>query len=214
MIVTVLGATGRTGRELLPQLVAAGHEVRAVVRRDDQIATVERAGVSAVLGDVEGGPHGDLSAAFAGTDAVVWAVGATGLDPSGQPQRIRDGGVRAVAAAEQAGVGRWIQISSMYANRVEGAPPPLQASLREKFALDQAVQASGLQWTIVRPGGLGDLPVMNLVEVGAELAPGMIGRGDLAAVIVELLNTGRGVGAEFDLVNDVAMSVREAVASL
>lgn len=214
MIVTVLGATGGTGRELVEQLVAAGHEVRAVVRREEQLATVAAPGVTGVLGDVEGGPHGDLAPAFTGADAVVWAVGASHLDPPGHPQRIAEGGVRAVAAAEQAGVGRWIQVSSMYANRADLAPPPLQASMRLKYVVDQAAQASTLKWTIVRPGGLSNGGALNLVEVGAELEPGMVTRADVAGIVVELLNTGRGIGAEFDLVNDVASSITEAVASL
>jgi uncharacterized protein YbjT (DUF2867 family) len=214
MIVTVLGATGGLGRELVPRLVEAGFSVRAVVRREEQVPSVERPGVTAVLGDVEGGRHGDLAASFEGADAVVWSVGASRHDPAGHPQRIRDGGVRAVAAAEQAGVGRWIQISSMYANRAEQAPPPLVASMRDKYVVDQAVQASTLPWTIVRPGGLSQVQELGRVEVGAALAPGMIGRADVAAVVVELLRTGRGIGAEFDLVNDVATSVAEAVASL
>ena len=215
MIVTVLGATGRLGRELVPRLSAAGHEVRAVVRRESQVAGFDGIpGVVAVLGDVEGGPHGDLTAAFDGADAVVWSVGATNADPPGHPQRIREGGVRAVAAAEQAGVGRWIQISSMYANRAELAPPPLVPALREKGLLDDAVQASSLDWTVVRPGGLGDIPELNLVQIGAELEPGMIGRADVAGVVVELLRTGKGVGAAFDLVNDVATSIEDAVAAL
>jgi len=214
MNVTVLGATGRTGREIVPRLVAAGHQVRAVVRRPEQAAQVEAPGVVAVLGDVEGGEHGDLSAAFAGADAVVWSIGATHLDPPGHPQRIRDGGVRAVAAAEQAGVGRWIQISSMYANRADLAPPPLVPSMREKYVVDQAVQASSLKWTIVRPGGLGEGRALDRVEIAPELPPGMVDRGDVAAVVVELLTTGRGIGAEFDLVNGATTTVAEAVAAL
>lgn len=214
MIVTVLGATGRLGQELLPRLAQDGHQVRAVVRREAQATAVEGPGVVAVLGDVEGGAHGDLAPAFEGADAVVWSVGASHLDPPGHPQRIRDGGIRAVAAAEQAGVGRWVQISSMYANRPEQAPPPLVASMREKGALDDAVKASGLSWTIVRPGGLSEVRALDLVEVGAALAPGMIGRADVAGVVAELLRTGLGVGAEFDLVNDVATTIAEAVASL
>ena len=150
MKVTVFGANGRLGRLVVPLLVSAGHDVTAVVRRDDQLAAVA-AGARGTLGDVEGGPHGDLTPVLAGADAVVWTTGASHADPPGHGERIRDGGLRAIAAAAQSGVDRWVQVSSLYANRWQTGPEPMRRTLQNKYAMDEAVEASGLRWTVVRP---------------------------------------------------------------
>ena len=209
MRVTVLGAAGRTGRLLVARL-ADGHDVRAVVRRESQLDGVAALGGTGVLGDVEAD---DVSELLSGADAVVWAVGASFGDTAGHAERIRDGGIRAVAAAEASGVGRWVQISSMYADRPDDAPPPMRASMAHKGAVDAALVRSGLAWTVVRPGGLVDDPARGLVTVGSELAQGMITRADVTDVVAELLATGRGEGAAFDLVQGTT-PIDEAVAAL
>ena len=214
MKVTVIGAAGRTGRVLVAQLVAAGHDVTGVVRRESQLPLVAESGAAGVLGDVEGGERGDLAAVLSGADVVVWAADAPAADGAGHSERVRDGGVRVVAAAAELGVGRWIQISSMYANRVDDAPSVMQASMRNKFAMDDAVEHSGMAWTIVRPGGLTDGPAFGTVAIAPALPPAMVTRADVAAVVVELVTAGVGEGTEFDLVNDDRTSVAEAVASL
>ena len=65
---------------------------------------------------------------------------------------------------------------------------------------DAAVRASGLDWTIVRPGALTDDPGTGLVEIAAEVERGEVPRADVAAVIARSLDTGDGLGAQFELV--------------
>ena len=65
---------------------------------------------------------------------------------------------------------------------------------------DAAVRASGLDWTIVRPGALTDDPGTGLVEIAPEVERGEVPRADVAAVIARSLDTGDGLGAQFELV--------------
>jgi uncharacterized protein YbjT (DUF2867 family) len=210
MNVVVLGAAGRTGRLLVGLLGATGQDVVGVVRRPEQVPDVEAVGASARLLDLE---SGDLGSVIGEGDVVVWAVGASRADPPGHPARIRDAALRAVTASEHAGAGRWIQVSTMYADRPDESPPVMQESMRLKGDVDDALRRSGLRWTIVRPGGLGDGPLLGGVSIADHLPPGMIMRADVAAVVTELVRTGVGIGAAFDLVaGDVP--IVEAVASL
>jgi uncharacterized protein YbjT (DUF2867 family) len=211
--VVVFGAAGRLGQATVPLLAAAGVDVVAVVRRQGQLEQVEHLGGHGVLGDVEGGPYGDLAPALAGADAVVWAAGAAYGDGPGHSDRIRDGAIRALQTAAAADVTRWIQVSSMYANRWQTGPEPMRATLANKQAVDETLQASDLAWTIVRPGGLVDEPPTGSVTVAPELPAGRVTRTDVGAVIAELLRSGGGMGAAFDLTNGDT-PIEQALAAL
>ena len=212
--VTVFGATGQLGRVLVPQLVAAGHDVTAVVRREEQLATVGEQGATGLLGDLE---SASVGAAFIGAEAVVWAAGANIMTGPEHSDRVdREGAARAIEDAAAAGVNRWIQVSSLYANRWEAAPPVLHHFLQNKQHADETLKASGMNWTILRPGGLKNEDATGKVRF-AETWDGQgapITRADVAGVIVELLATGRGLGKEFDLGNDDTTTIAEAVAAL
>lgn len=202
MKVTVFGATGQLGKVAVPALVATGREVFAVVRRPEQVAEVEAQGATAVLCDLEAGENGDLAPVFADTDVVVWAAGAnmsTGQEHSDRVDRI--GAVRAIKAAADSGVKHWIQVSSMYADRADQGPPPLQPFLRNKAAADEALRESGMTWTVLRPGGLNNEAPTGKITVGTELGRMSITRADVADVIVEVLRSDDVANRGFDLGN-------------
>ena len=75
MRVVVLGATGGTGRLLVEQAIDRGHEVVAYVRRPDALST--RPGLDVVGGQLTDEPA--LTAAMTGADAVLCAIGPTGV---------------------------------------------------------------------------------------------------------------------------------------
>jgi uncharacterized protein YbjT (DUF2867 family) len=214
--VTVFGATGQLGQVTVPQLVTAGHQVTAVVRRVDRLATVGEQGAAGVLGDLEGGEHADLGPALTGAEAVVWVAGANFVTGPEHSDRVdRDGALRAIDAAAAAGVGRWVQVSSLYANRWEAAPTGLQHFLRNKQAADEALKVSGMGWTILRPGGLSNDPPTGKVRTAQQLdSRGGITRSDVGAFIVGLLDTGAGLDAEFDMGNDDTITIKDAIAAL
>jgi uncharacterized protein YbjT (DUF2867 family) len=75
----------------------------------------------------------------------------------------------------------------------------LGAYLRAKAGADEALRASGLDYTIVRPGGLTDEPGTGLVAIAERLDRGQIPRADVAAVFVACLDTPSTIGQSFDL---------------
>jgi len=86
------------------------------------------------------------------------------------------------------------------------APPVLAAA-------DDAVRASGLDATVVRPGGLTNDPGTGRVRVGERLPRGQVTRDDVAAVLVAVLDTPGTVGRTFDLIGGDT-PITEAVAAL
>ena len=212
MKVTVFGATGQLGRVLVPQLVAAGHDITAVVRKDEQLAVVAEQGATGVIGDLE---DGSVGAAFVGAEAVVWAAGANIMTGHEHSDRVdRDGASRAIEDAAAAGVNRWIQVSSLFANRWESGPEVLHRFLQNKHHADETLKASGMGWTILRPGHLTNDDPSGTIKIAPELGFGAITRSDVGAVIVELLATGNGLGQEFDLANDNDATIKDVIAAL
>ena len=93
-------------------------------------------------------------------------------------------------AAERAGVGRFVQISSMGAGQPSppGADEVWAAYITAKTAAEADLRARDLDWTIVRPGGLTDAPATGRIRLAAPPVPrGTIPRADVAAVIAALL---------------------------
>jgi uncharacterized protein YbjT (DUF2867 family) len=207
----VTGAAGQTGRLVVGMLVAAGHDVLGVVRRAEQVEALTRAGAGSLLADLTQVAPSELRAAFAEADAVAWAAGAGyGVDPA-----LVDGEacIHAQQAADEAGVARWVQISSMFADRPEDGPPFLRPVLSAKHRSDSAVAGSALGWTVVRPGGLTNDRPTGRVTVGTSLSGGLVPRGDVAAVVVACLDVASTARQAFDLVAG-EVPVADALASL
>lgn len=208
MIVSVLGASGRTGRFVSSHLFASGHDVLGIVRREETIGDVGglgrptgpgAEGVHAVVVDLLG-DRDALIEAITGSDAVINAAGSYDPDTTGRSVD-REGAIAAIEAARTAGIPRYIQISSMYADRPAEGPEFLGAVLSAKHDSDAALQRSGLDWTIVRPGGLVDTGLTGQVSVASNLPePGQISREDVAAIVGSCLAMPRTIGYAFDVI--------------
>lgn len=164
MRITVFGASGGIGTEVVRQALAAGEEVTAVIR---DTATLEVEGsdrlrvVRAQVTDPEA-----IRPAFDSTDAVVSALGPR----RGEGARICSTGTASILQAmSRTGKRRLVVVSAGGAFIDEGdgffmrhvlKPWIVQRLLRESFAdlrvMEAAVRASGLDWTIVRPPALSD----------------------------------------------------------
>ncbi len=198
---------------LHPLLVERGDQVRALIRDPDQGDEVRAAGAEPVYCDLE--EESDVDAAVGSVDAIVFAAGA-GPGSGAERKRTmdRDGAVKLINAAEPNGVRRYVMISAMGA-----ASPPAEGGdvfgeyLRAKAEADQALARSGLDFTIIRPGGLTDDPPTGLVSVAASLQAGQVPRGDVAAVIAATLVADNTIGSIFDLVSGET-PVTEAIAGL
>lgn len=199
MRVVVFGAAGQTGRRIVGGLVANGHDVLGVIRSPDQVAPLHKAGASTTLADLTQLAPAELQSLVEGADAAVWAVGAGHhADPAAIDG---DACIAAVLAADSAGVGRWVQVSSMYADRPEQGPPFLQPVLSAKHRSDQAVMGTALEWTVIRPGGLTNDVGTGQVQLGSGLTSGTVPRDDVAAVVVACLDSTACGRRAFDLVS-------------
>lgn len=210
MIAIVLGASGRTGSFVASHMFAAEHTVFAMIREPGSKKFVQRLGrlshntagpgVQPVVGDLLGDPD-HLVEAFRGCDAIINAAGTDQLDVSGRVVD-REGAQAAIEAAGRAGVKRFIQISSMYADRPERGPEQLRGLLEAKQASDTALTRSGLDWTIIRPGGLSDSVLTGQIRVGRRLDKGgTIPREDVAALAAVCLSWPQSIGLAFDVVS-------------
>lgn len=72
--------------------------------------------------------------------------------------------------------------------------------LRAKARADDELRASGLRWTIVRPGRLTDVPGTGRVTLWGRVARGEVPRDDVAAVLAAVLDDDRTVGHTLEVV--------------
>jgi uncharacterized protein YbjT (DUF2867 family) len=199
MDILVAGGHGKIARRLLGLLAAQGHTARGLIRSPAQAADLQAVGAVPVLGDLE--TDDTLDAYAKGADAVVFAAGA-GPGSGAARKRSVDlrGAVKLADAARTTGVRRYVMISSIGADRPDAAAEPMRAYLEAKAEADAYVRASGLDYTIVRPGSLTDDPGTGRVTASAELGNrGPVPRDDVAAVLAALLTTRVAVGTTFEL---------------
>jgi nucleoside-diphosphate-sugar epimerase len=192
MVVAIAGAHGKIALRLARLLAGGGDDVIGLIRSPDHVADVSGRGASPVVCDLEQASVEEVAHAIAGADAAIFAAGAG--PGSGAERKLtldRDGAIKFLEAATEAGVPRFVIISSIGAE----APPPgedvFSVYLRAKAEADQAVEASDRQWTILRPGGLTDDPGMGRVRIGSAPFRGRVSRDDVAAVLVPLLRDDR-----------------------
>jgi uncharacterized protein YbjT (DUF2867 family) len=213
MDVLVAGGHGKIALRLLRLLAAEGHRVRGLIRKAGQAADLEVVGAVPVLGDLEA--DADLAGYVQGADAVVFAAGA---GPGSGPERKRTvdlgGAVKLVDAALAVGVHRYVMISSIGADRPQAASGGMRPYLEAKAEADHYLMASGLEYTIVRPGSLTDDPGTGRVRVSTELgARGNIPRDDVAVVTAQVLDAPNTVGVKFEVFSGDLL-VANAVRSL
>jgi uncharacterized protein YbjT (DUF2867 family) len=200
MDVVIAGGHGKIALRLGRLLSARGERVRSLIRNPDHTGDVEAAGAQAVLFDLE--KDDDLAAVVRGADAVVFAAGA---GPGSGPERKRTvdygGAVKLIDAALESRVRRYLMISSIGADDPASGPEEMRPYLQAKADADAALVASGLDYTIVRPGYLTDDPGTSKVTVGEDVPRAEIPRDDVAAVLVGALDQPRTIGRTFVVVS-------------
>jgi nucleoside-diphosphate-sugar epimerase len=140
----ITGATGFVGSAVLDAARAEGHEVRALARRDQPA----REGVTWVRGDLN--DTAALAALVQGADAVIHVAGLTNTpDPAAFEIANVTGTANVLSAMSAAGVKRLVFVSSLSARK-----PGLSAYGASKAKAEGLVEASGLDWTTVRPPGV------------------------------------------------------------
>ena len=192
MRVVIAGGHGKVALALERLLAGRGDQAVGLIRNPAQATDVQQAGAEAVVCDLETASADDVAIVLSGADAVVFAAGAG--PGSGIPRKDsvdRAASVLMAGAAQQAGVRRFVQVSSMGA----GSPPQpgrddvWAAYITAKTAAEADLRSRDLDWTILRPGHLTDDPAAGRVRLAGPPVPaGAVSRTDVAAVIAALLH--------------------------
>ena len=215
--VAVVGGHGQIARLLHPLLIDAGDQPVALVRRQEHAEELAAQGVETRIVDIEASDEAVFADAFAGCDAVVFAAGG---GPDGNIERKRtvdlEGSLKSIAGADRAGARRFVQVSAIGVD--ESVPADAgdvwQAYVEAKRDADAALRGSALDWTVLRPGRLTDDPATGQVTLGARVERGDVTRADVAAVIAAVLDDGRTVGRQWNLVGggtDAAAAIEAAL---
>jgi putative NADH-flavin reductase len=191
MRIALFGATGGTGRQVLDQALAQGYAVSALVRDPSKIA--ERTGLTSVVGDVL--DQAATTRCIQGADAVICVLGSHGsrepIEATGTRtilDAMHDTGVRRLIAVTSLGVGdSREQINWAFRVIMDLTLKPIMMAKEEQ---ERLIKASGLDWTIVRPGGLTDGPRTGAYRFGRDrsIKGGRISRADVADFVLRQVN--------------------------
>lgn len=198
MRMTVFGATGGTGRQVVEQALARGHEVVACVRDSGALADLASDRLEVVVGDVL--EPASLDPAVRGSRAVLSAVGSR---RGKEPTRVYSDGIHnVIAAMDRYAVDRLVCVTAAgvgeprsskmpgLLGRLSGSPL-LRAVYDDMERMEHEVMLSGVTWTIVRPAGLTDGPLTGEYRVveGRGVPGGRsISRADLAAFMLKCVD--------------------------
>jgi nucleoside-diphosphate-sugar epimerase len=192
--IAVTGGTGFVGQAVIEQACKRGLKLRALARREQ--AACE--GVKWVRGDLA--DRAALAQLLAGADAVLHIAGVVNTpDPMGFHLGNVTGTEALVEAAQAAGVKRFVFVSSLAARE-----PRLSKYGQSKRHAEEVVQASGLDWTIVRPPaiyGPRDREILELFKAARWGVVPMPPRGrasivhvdDLAKLLLEVVPSRKSV---------------------
>ncbi|MFB6125864.1 MAG: complex I NDUFA9 subunit family protein [Halolamina sp.] len=223
MQVLVAGGTGFIGSHLCRELVDAGHDVTAMSRSPDEDEVPEE--VAVTMGDVTAADS--VAGAVDGHDVVVNLVALSPLfKPDGgdeMHQRVHLGGTEnLVAAAEDAGVERFVQMSALGAD-----PNGATHYIRAKGAAETVVAESDVDGVVIRPSvvfGEGGEFVSFTKRLKKLFAPGVpvyplpgggqtrfqpVWVGDLVPMLVEAIEDDDHLGETYELGGPEQLTLRE-----
>lgn len=197
----VAGATGNTGKRIVEQLLSRGFSVKAGVRDTDKAKSTfsVNPALQIVKADVTEGSEKLAEAISDDSEAVICATGFQRTwDPLAPWKVDYYGTINLVEACRKRGVKRFILISSILVNGAAMGqllnPAYIILNLFglvliAKLQAENYITKSGINYTIVRPGGLkNDPPSGNIImEPEDTLSGGSISRDQVAEVAVEAL---------------------------
>ena len=188
MRVFVAGATGKTGKHIVRQLIDKNVRVKALVRDAEKAKTVLPDTAELVVGDVL--KPDSFKSALADCTVLICATGASpSLDPTGPYQVDYHGTKNLVDAAKVQGIEHFVLVSSLCVSKFFHPLNLFWLVLYWKKQAEAYIQDSGIPYTIVRPGGLKEEDNSdNIIMEGADtLFDGSIPRPKVAQVCVEAL---------------------------
>jgi uncharacterized protein YbjT (DUF2867 family) len=186
------GASRGVGREIARCLVAQKCRVKALLRSDATVADLTPMGIEVVMGDALNPIEIEQAMAGAPITTVISTIG--GLPTDGRRSDY-EGNKNLIDAAVKAGVQRFILVTSIGSGDSVVALPEralevLGPVLIEKAKAEQHLMASGLTYTIIRPGGLKSEPATGngLLTEDPRIA-GSINRADVAQLVCQCLDS-------------------------
>lgn len=197
MRLTIFGASGGTGRQLVEQALAGGSQVTAVVRDPARLGVPAHPRLRVVTADIM--DPASILPAVTGADAVLTAAGPRGTGPT----TVITDSVRSIAAAMgKAGTARLVALSgSIVADDGESfylryvLKPIARRTFLKNVCADMrlaeaAIAATDLNWTIMRPPSLTDGPATGKYRTALDrgLTRGIrVSRPDMAACMLALV---------------------------
>ncbi len=193
MKIAVFGATGGVGRQVVQQALAAGHQVTALARDPSRLAGADP-NLTVVAGSVL--DEAAVQQTLAGADAAVVSLGNT----ANNPEYVVSQGTQVIlnVISQLDGPRRMVVVSSIGVGDSKDQVPfafkmlmktVLRKAMEDKERQEALVKASGLDWIIVRPGGLTDGPATGQYQAGLDpkISAGQVARADVAAFILQQL---------------------------
>jgi uncharacterized protein YbjT (DUF2867 family) len=196
--IIVFGGTRATGLEIVRLLRARGDAVTVVVRPTSDTTAVKALGATTLIADAM--DPAAMQTVLQGQQfrAAISTLGTTRGEKDRRPDFL--GNKHAIDAVKAAGIPRFVMITVIGAGNSEKAAPWLARQfLKDVIALktqaEDYLKASGLQWTIVRPGGLLDKPASGKAVLKTDPETfSWISRLDLAKVTVDILDSPAAAG--------------------
>ncbi|MFB7557781.1 SDR family oxidoreductase [Streptomyces brevispora] len=203
MRIVIAGGHGQIALRLERLLAARGDEAVGVIRNPEQSDDLRAVGAEPVVLDLESATVEETAEVLRGADAAVFAAGAGPNSGSDRKDTVdRGAAVLFADAAERAGVRRYVVVSSMGADPDHPGDEVFDAYLRAKGAADAYVRSrTALDWTILRPGMLTNDAGTGQVLLAASTGRGPVPRDDVAAMLLELLDTPATAGLTLELIS-------------
>lgn len=191
-VIFLAGASRGVGREVAKCLTQAQKPVLALLRSPQLQAELEAMGIQVAIGDAL--DSASLASAMAGK-AIAAVISTIGGAPQQEQRPDYLGNKNLIDAAVNAGVKKFILVSSIGTGNSKGALSPqalttLEKVLIEKEKAEEYLIHSGLTYTIIRPGGLKSEPATgNAVLTENPQVCGMIHRADVAQLVCACLES-------------------------
>lgn len=192
MKLAVFGATGGTGKEIVSQALASGHEVTVLVR-DPARLSVKHDKLYLVIGDVLNVEK--VEEALAGSEAVCCSLGHTANNPD---NAVSEGTRNIITCMQKQGIQRLVVVSALGVGDSQEQvslafkmmmKTVLRKAYEDKERQEQILRESNLDWVIVRPGGLTNTPATGEYQFGLDpsIGGGQVSRADVAAFVLQQL---------------------------
>jgi uncharacterized protein YbjT (DUF2867 family) len=204
--VLIAGASSGVGVALARLLKAKGVQPVAFIRGSSNAAGLEAAGATIVRGDVL--EAADVKRAIEGAGTLAAVVSIVGGRPFRGKEMPPDliGNRNLIDAAKSAGVPRFVMVSSLGAGGSRAAAPFIARLILGRFMTlktqaEELLRASGLQWTIIRPGHLRDgEPTGRAALLDQENVSGAVVRADVAALVARSLDDPATIGRTYSCI--------------